>query len=409
MKANFATGYQRRQAYLQRIRNEGSHPPRHQAQLRLRSGVDNRIRPKATEAGGSVIRRKSRLASLKRPPLPPVSPLHPHQSKEPITMNLAVTSITPEELNPEQLADLRERLRITLQEDTNLSQARLARESDLSSATLSQFLGGTYAGNQQNVARKLSGWLASRDERISNGALPEGPDYVRTPTSEKLRAVLQYAHMAGDIAVIAGGAGLGKTVTNKRYAAVNPNVWHVELTPATGGVLTCLQEIAGVMGLRDLVNTAAYIQRAIFQKVRNTNGLLILDEAQHLTVQALDQVRAINDQTGIGLVLVGNERVISQMTGGNRAPFLDRLYSRVGKRLIVHKAVKGDADAIIDAWNITDTSCREQIRQIADRPGALRVLNKVLRLAAVYAKAKKEPMCCESIRYAAQELGVFAA
>ena len=76
------------------------------------------------------------------------------------------------------------------------------------------------------------------------------------------------------------------------------------------------------MGLRDLVNSAAYIQRAIFQKVRNTSGLLILDEAQHLTVQALDMVRAINDQTSIGLVLCGNDRVITQMTGGNRAPFL---------------------------------------------------------------------------------------
>lgn len=54
---------------------------------------------------------------------------------------------------------------------------------------------------------------------------------------------------------------------------MSPNVWHVELTPATGGVLTCLQEIAAVMGLRDLVNSAAYIQRAIFQKVRNTSGL----------------------------------------------------------------------------------------------------------------------------------------
>ena len=322
-------------------------------------------------------------------------------------MNLAVTSTPPEELSPEQLADLRDRLRITLEEDKNLSQARLAKESDISSATLSQFLGGTYAGNQQNVARKLAGWLNVRDERISSGKLPEGPEFVTTPTSEKLRAVLQYAHMAGDIAVIAGGAGLGKTVTNKRYAAVSPNVWHVELTPATGGVLTCLQEIAAVMGLRDLVNTAAYIQRAIFQKVRNTSGLLILDEAQHLTVQALDMVRAINDQTSIGLVLCGNDRVITQMTGGNRAPFLDRLYSRVGKRLVIHKVVKGDADAIIDAWNIADAGCRDQIRQIADLPGALRVLNMVLRLASIYSQAKNERICCESIRYAAKELGVM--
>ncbi len=77
------------------------------------------------------------------------------------------------------------------------------------------------------------------------------------------------------------------------------------------------------------------------------------------------------------------------------------------KRLVIHKVVKGDADAIIDAWNIADAGCRDQIRQIADLPGALRVLNKVLRLASIYSQAKNERICCESIRYAAKELGVL--
>lgn len=95
MQTNPATGYQRRQAYLQRIRNEGSHPLRHQAQARFRSGVDTRTNPKATAAGGGIARRRSKLAALKRQPLPPVAPLHPHQSKEPNTMNLAVTSTPP--------------------------------------------------------------------------------------------------------------------------------------------------------------------------------------------------------------------------------------------------------------------------------------------------------------------------
>lgn len=321
-------------------------------------------------------------------------------------MNFTAAPSAPEELSAEQLADLRERLRLIVDEDKTLSQARLAREADISSATLSQFLGGTYQGSQQNVARKLLGWLGVQEERNSAGKMPEGPDFVPTPTSAKIKSVLQYAHMAGDIALIVGGAGLGKTKMIQRYAAMTPNVWHVELTPATGSVLTCLQEIALAMGLRDLTNSAAFMQRAIFTKVRDTNGLLILDESQHLTVQALDQVRAINDQTGIGLVLCGNERVYQQMTGGNRAPYLDRLYSRVGKRLVLRKAAKGDADAIVQAWDIEDAKCREQIRHIAELPGALRVLNKVLRLAAVYAKANNKRLCCDSIGYAANELGI---
>ena len=174
MQSNPATGYQRRQAYLQRIRNEGSHPLRHQAQARFRSGVDTDQpesdssrrwhRPPQIEA-----RRPQTSAPSTRCPAAP-APIQGTQHDE-----SGRHPDHPEELSPEQLADLRDRLRITLEEDKNLSQARLAKESDISSATLSQFLGGTYAGNQQNVARKLAGWLNVRDERISSGKLPEGP------------------------------------------------------------------------------------------------------------------------------------------------------------------------------------------------------------------------------------------
>lgn len=322
-------------------------------------------------------------------------------------MNVTALPNMTNDLSPEQLADLRERIRVVAQDDPTYSQARIAREADVSGATLSQFLGGTYAGSVQNVARKLQTWLQALDDRKTAGKLPEGPEWVPTPTSEKILAGLRYAQMANDLVLIIGGAGLGKSKTIQRYGKIAPNVWHVELTPATGSVMSCLQEIAIALGLRDLTNSAAYLQRAIFTRVRGTGGVLVLDEAQHLTVQALDQVRAINDQAGIGLVLCGNERVYTQMAGGNRAPFLDRLHSRIGKKILLKRATTGDADAIIAAWGIEDSPCKEAIRKIASTSGALRVLNKVLRLAATYAQANNRRIGCDEIKHAAIELGVL--
>ncbi|MGH8040309.1 MAG: AAA family ATPase [Stenotrophomonas sp.] len=399
------TGFMKRRVYLERLAKEGSHPARYRSQARIQSGVDTRVNPRGTAPGAGLERRKQRLARFKRQPLKPQHPSHP---KEIDTMNVsALPTAQLEEITTEQLSDLRERIRAVAEDDKSYSQARIAREADLSTATVSQFLGGSYNGNLQNVGRKLTNWLKAFDERNSTGKLPEGPEWVKTQTGERIIAGLRYAQMASDIVVICGGAGVGKTKAIDRYRQQTPNVWHVELTPATGSVLTCLQEIALSMGLRDLTNSSAYLQRAIFAKVRGTNGLLVLDEAQHLSVPALDQVRAINDQAGIGLVLCGNERVYQQMSGGNRAAYLDRLYSRIGKKIVLRKASVADADAIITAWGIEDTPCKEQIRSIAAMPGALRVLNKVLRLAAIYAKANNRRICCDSIKYAAQELGVL--
>lgn len=399
------TGFMKRRAYLERLAKEGSCPRRYWTHARIQTGVDTRVNPRSTTPGASLTKRKNLLAKMKRQPLTPQQPYLP---KETFPMNVT-TLQTPQldEITPEELSNLRDRIRAVAEEDKSYSQARIAREADLSTATLSQFLGGSYGGNLQNVGRKLTNWIKALDERNSTGQLPEGPEWVKTQTGDKIIAGLRYAQMAGDVVLICGGAGVGKTKAIDRYRKSNPNVWHVELTPATGSVLTCLQEIALAMGLRDLTNSSAYLQRAIFAKARGTNGLLVLDEAQHLSVPALDQVRAINDQTSIGLVLCGNERVYQQMSGGNRAAYLDRLYSRIGKKIVLKKATVADADAIIAAWGIEDTPCKEQIRSIAATPGALRVLNKVLRLAAIYAKANNRRICCDSIKYAAQELGVL--
>lgn len=373
---------------------------------RHRTGIDPR--GDNGKPGIQFALRKEKLAALRREPLPPQPRIHPKRECHPMNAVLSPKP-EPQELTPEQMTDLRERIRIIIRDDSTYSQARIAREADVSPTTLSQFLGGTYAGNVQNVARAVVKWVNALDARYAAGALPEGPAWVSTPTSEKITATLRYAQMAADIVLIYGGAGIGKSKTIDRYRRTAPNVWHVELSAASGSIMGMLEMIAEAIGVRDYVRSANHIERAILARIKGTGGLLVLDEAQHLTVQALDEARVFNDKGGVGLVLCGNERVYSQMTGGNRAPFLDRLYSRVGKKIYLRRSLVADADKIIAAWGIDDSPCRDAVRAIAGKPGALRVLNKVLKLAATYAKAKGRAISCDEITHAATELGVFDA
>lgn len=303
------------------------------------------------------------------------------------------------------LLDLRERIRTIAEDDRSYPQSRIAKEAGISPTAVSQWLGGTYAGDNDKVGAKMLVWLQAYEERLATGGLPEGPAWVSTPSAEKIIAGLRYAQLANDVVLIYGGAGLGKSKSIHRYAQSAPNVFAVEMSPATSGVLACLEEIAIAVGMRDYTRQAAFLHRAICVRLRGTNGLLVIDEAQHLGVMALDQVRAIHDRTGVGLALVGNERVYTQMAGSNRAAYLDRLYSRIGKRIHLKKSSDGDADALVKAWGIDDGACRARIRDIASKPGALRVLTKVLRLAATYAQAANRKVCCEDIHASWRELG----
>lgn len=313
----------------------------------------------------------------------------------------------PQDLAPTE--DLRQLVREALEFDPGLSQQRIAKEigTGVSATTLSQWLNGNYQGDNAKIEARLQNWWDTYVERQARGGLPDAPEWINTPTAERIEAGLRYAQLAQDVVVIYGPAGISKTKTCAHYARSAPGVIHVTMSPATNSVSSCLEEIALAIGMRDFAHSAARLQRLIVARLRNTNGLLIVDEAQNLNIQALDQVRSIHDMCQIGLALVGNETVYGRMTGGNHAPFLDRLFSRIGKRVALRGASEADIDALINAWKITDTGCKEHIKAIARRPGALRVLTKVLRLASSFAAAQGKPLCCDDVKAAWKDLGAL--
>lgn len=301
-------------------------------------------------------------------------------------------------------AALREQIRAAMQRDKRLSQAILAKESGVSATTLNQWLGGKYPGDNEGIDAKLRLWIeADQARRAAGSAMPVAPGYVSTPTSSRILGALAYAQMAGDIAVSYGNAGVGKTTSCLHYSQSSPNVWIATMDPSTSGVVTCLQEICDALSL-DTGGGARAMSKRIERRVLDTHGLLVVDEAQHLSVQALDQIRAIHDATGIGIALVGNDGVFARMAGGRNAQQLDRLYSRVGKRLRLQQSTEADIVALIKAWGVDDAKCHSTLVQIARGAGALRTLTKTLRLASMYAAAEGRTVCCEDVRAAATEL-----
>ena len=286
---------------------------------------------------------------------------------------------------------------------SGLSQAAVAREAGVSASRLSQWLGGVYTGNVEGADSQMKTWLdARRARRVSEARLPQPPAWFDTGSAARIANALSYAQIAGDITAIYGGAGVGKTKTAQRYRDNSPSVWLATMTSTVSGVNGALERIAEVMDLQ-VAGRASMIEARIVERLDRSNGLLIIDEAQHLSPRALEAVRGLHDATGVGVALMGNEKVYARLTGGARSTAFAQLFSRVGKRLRLSRPTNDDVAAFTKAWGVTGADSREIIDSIARRPGALREATKTMRLACMFAGS--ENPSADDIRAAYADLG----
>ena len=186
---------------------------------------------------------------------------------------MEATAITTERLDE---TALKESVRAEMQR-LGMSQTRLSKESGINQARLSQWFSGKYPGNTEVVAQELTRWLNSVQARAKDTSrLSVTPDWKPTPTANSIVTALRYAQNAGDIALVYGGAGLGKTCTAKRYQEDNPNVWIATMTPAMNTVAACLERIASAVGLPEAQPSAVKTENAIVARLEDTGGLLIV-------------------------------------------------------------------------------------------------------------------------------------
>ena len=302
-----------------------------------------------------------------------------------------------------EIEDLRERARRAIQAG-GLSQKRASVEIGISDAALSQWLKGKYQGDQGAIREKVDRWLESRAKRVElTSSMAAFPKWVETPTAGRILSALTYAQVAGDIAVVYGGAGTGKTAAARHYAGSHPNVWVVTMTASTRNWGPCLARVALACGIRALNWYAWRTEAELVERLKDTHGLLVIDEAQHLETRALEGLRGLHDASGIGLSLVGNDLVYARLTGGRRTAEYAQLFSRIGKRVRLTRPTTGDVDALLRAWFVQGRKEREQLIRIARSPGGLRGLTKTLRLAGVFADG--EALTVRHLQPAWRDLG----
>ncbi|WP_081107308.1 AAA family ATPase [Gluconobacter potus] len=281
------------------------------------------------------------------------------------------------------MPDLVDRFRAEMQAQ-GLTMTQAAQASGIAKGTLHAWLARTYAGVVANVDAKAKTWLetCSTKTRVRK-QMPRTPDFIMTPSASVFFSVFSYSQAAPDIGLITGNAGVGKTVSAKAYQRENSNVWILTADTSMRSPTAVLRELAELVDATEKRGTR--MMASILNRVRDTQGLLIIDEAQNFTTEAIDLLRTINDRAEIGIVFMGNEPLKGRIEGLGRTTSHAQIFSRIGKRKNRPRPQISDMNLMLDAWGIEADHLRKLSRWIAGQPGGLRVMNKTLRHAFMLA------------------------
>ncbi|EAN8608561.1 ATPase [Salmonella enterica] len=238
--------------------------------------------------------------------------------------------------------NIKEKL-IQLLEGTGYTQKKVATKTGLSTAVISQYLKGVYNGNIRNVENVLADFIRREEERARRQEVKES--FVHTRLADLALGLISNTHMDGDIGVIFGPAGMGKSMVLRQYASTSKGVILIEADPGyTAKVL--LQELCARLGVKKTGNIHELSEECI-QALTGTGWVILVDEAELLPYRALEVLRRIHDRSGVALVLAGMPRLLVNLKG-SRGEYA-QLYSRVGMALDI-EAHKAESEA--DDFNI---------------------------------------------------------
>lgn len=271
-------------------------------------------------------------------------------------------------LSAQELEAVRVRARLIMEEE-GLTLTSVSRQSAISVSVLSPFMDGKYKGDNQRVARQLLKWA---DGRAALAALEpvrrKLSQYVETTTARRISATLTFAR-GRDMAMIAGSPGIGKTTAARQFQAVNTNVWLATMTAATKSVPAVMNVVAAAIGIHDIPRNAHGAFKLICRRLDRTDGLLIIDEGQHLTELGFEQIRAIHDEIGVGVAFLGHLNLEAKIAR------LEHLSSRVSAFLVIDKSCAEDVDSLLDVAGIECPRSRTFLRGKAKVKGLRRIVS----------------------------------
>lgn len=288
---------------------------------------------------------------------------------------LNTTTLQSEELTTEQAIDWMKKYIA----DTGKTQTAAAQELGISGGALSSFLSGSYKTPHMIVPKVKNLMEINEKKQI----VLSDPPYVETTVSRMVENAIKYSHLRGKISVVYGDAGIGKTQAFRHYLKENNLAIGITISPTYASITGVNELLAEQLGVRERVSRK--ITAEIIARLKGSGRVIIIDEAQHLTVRALNHIRCLSDEAEIGVCLIGNEEVYSKLKGSGKADFA-QLFSRIGMRepVSIHDIKKEDVQKVFRVAELAEDAI-DILYQICQTNYGLRgAVNVFVNTAAVF-------------------------
>lgn len=217
-------------------------------------------------------------------------------------------------------------------EENRMSYTKIARAVNVGTSTLSMWRNGTYVGDVEIINEKIRDFLDRHQRKLRRIDFSADTDtkkkvYFVLDTIKKYVAsnVSDRIIESAKIGYIFGRAGVGKTHALMEWAK-DYKGRSVFITAENGiTAVGLIRKIARELKI-DAQGSADILKERIKDTLRFTETIIIIDEGEHLKASVIDIIRAIADQTGVGVVIAGTETLKSKIF--SRKKEYEYLYSR---------------------------------------------------------------------------------
>lgn len=262
-----------------------------------------------------------------------------------------------------------------------LSRQQMAELLDIRRYVLAKYLDDLPGCNKQSVEASLRAYLLKLERETARANRPE---FIPTLTANLILEKLQEADDHKALGLLYGPPGIGKTFAieefidrvekqeNSERLEVLLVTAHSASTPKSLMAALCVQ-----VGITHQ-STASTLAESMVRKLTTGHYLIIVDEANHLNIEAMELLRYVYDLGHLGVVLIGTLRLYEIFTDGSRpAGELEQLWSRVGICELLPGLVEREARQMIQKTlgRISEIATKQILHQTGN---SIRRLTKLI-------------------------------
>ena len=271
-------------------------------------------------------------------------------------------------------------------DERRMTRAEAAKKLGITETRLSKYL-NLHLPDSTGAVRTPEPDMANIERKITNllrHVARQAADRLtlfQNSVSEQVNTTLKQIRRTGDIGLIDGDAGIGKSCGCELYCANNPDTILITVTDyasSPSAIETAIFE--------EFIATSADKHRGKLRKMawlesqlKGAERLIIIDNAHQLRFKSLRLLFNFHDATRIPLGLVGNPEVLDVLRRN------DQLFSRIGA--VQHVRIRNDSEEVAKA--MIERHAPASGKELLDHAvniigcfGHLRTLRKQLTLAA---------------------------